>query len=383
MDKIFSKIDNRGKLDRSDLVELLQSNLPGQMEKLCRKAYDVKSAEVGKRVYFRGIIEFSNICSRDCYYCGIRKSNFHSKRFNMSDEEILTAATWAWENHYGSIVLQSGERNDSPFVDRITALCRKIKDLSHGELGITLSLGEQSPKTYRRWFDAGAHRYLLRIETSNSHLYKNIHPAESGMEQRIACLNHLRDAGYQVGTGVMIGLPGQSAGDLADDILFYEKQDIDMIGMGPYIVHNQTPMAQTAGEIDAGEQLNKALKMIAVTRLYLRNVNIAATTALQALDPLGREKGLLAGANIIMPNITDTKYRAAYQLYENKPCLDENSGICRSCLEKRIKKIDESIGYNQWGDSPHFYQRKLELPDQDDLLSRGDRTGLNKSKIDA
>ncbi len=383
MDKIFSKIDNGEKPERSDLVGLLQSKTPGEMEKLYRKAYDIKSAKVGKRVYFRGIIEFSNVCSRDCYYCGIRKSNRYTKRFNMSDEEILTAATWVWENRYGSIVLQSGERNDSRFVDRITALCKKIKDLSRAELGITLSLGEQSPETYQRWFDAGAHRYLLRIETSNPNLYKKIHPAESAMEHRIACLNHLRDAGYQVGTGVMIGLPGQNAGDLADDILFYEKQDIDMIGMGPYIVHNQTPMAQTAGEIDPEEQLNKALKMIAVTRIYLRNVNIAATTALQALDPLGREKGLLAGANIIMPTITDTKYRASYQLYENKPCLDENSGACRTCLEKRIKEIDECIGYNQWGDSPHFYQRKPGLPDQDDLLLRRDRTGLNESKIDA
>ncbi len=358
LDQIVKKIDQQQPLNRADLIALLRANAPQQTDRLLQKAYEIKAREVGKRVYFRGIIEVSNICSKDCYYCGIRKSNRKAKRYNMPDADILARAEWAWKNQYGSVVLQSGERSDSRFIDRIESLCDRIKSLSKGELGITLSLGEQSAKTYERWFNAGAHRYLLRIETSNPRLYKKIHPHSSDMKSRIECLQRLRDSGYQVGSGVMIGLPGQSAEDLADDILFYRQHDIDMIGMGPYIVHDQTPMAAVADNIDADQQLYKALKMIAATRIYLRDINIAATTALQALRSNGREMGLLAGANVIMPNITHSKYRHCYQLYRNKPGINEDSSLTKQVLEKQIKKLDESIGYNEWGDSPHFFKKE-------------------------
>ena len=355
-------LDGSRELMRDDLIYLLDLEDRAAMERLFAKAYEVKLAEVGNKVYFRGIIEFSNICKKDCFYCGIRKSNRNVVRYRMGEDEIFEAARFALENDYGSVVLQSGEREDAPFVDFVERAVKGIKELSHGRLGITLSLGEQTEETYRRWFNAGAHRYLLRIETSNESLYKRLHPGDHSFERRLGCLNIMKAMGYQVGTGVMIGLPGQTTGDLADDVLFFKKMDVAMIGMGPYLVHKDTPLSSEISDFDAvkDRQLDLALKMIAVTRLYLRDVNIASTTALQALTPTGREMGLRAGANIIMPNITLTKYRSSYQLYDNKPCLDENATFCRACLEQRIESVGEAIGYNEWGDSPHFRKTEKE-----------------------
>ncbi|PIE31310.1 [FeFe] hydrogenase H-cluster radical SAM maturase HydE [candidate division KSB3 bacterium] len=358
---ILEKVERQEELQRDDLSTLLSLNEKTDIENLYQAAYAMKDRTVGTTVYFRGIIELSNVCEKDCYYCGIRKSNVHATRFQMTEEEIVHAAVWSYEQNYGSIVLQSGERRDPHFVDFIEGILTTIRERCDGELGITLSLGEQSYDTYKRWFDAGAHRYLLRIETSNPGLYKRLHPSDHSFEVRLECLDLLRKAGYQVGTGVMIGLPFQTIEQLADDILFFKRHDIDMIGMGPYIVHEETPLAQYASGNDNGQEqelsLELGLKMIAVTRLALRDVNIAATTALQALHAQGRELGLQAGANIIMPNVTDQKYRAAYQLYQNKPCIDENSSMCRACLGHRISGIGETIGYGKWGDSPHFFAR--------------------------
>ena len=341
----------------ADLQALLDLDNPSDIAALHAAAYEVKLAQVGGICHFRGIVEFSNICSKDCLYCGIRRSNTGVKRFTMEAEEILAAAKWAYEAEYGSMVLQSGERQDENFVDFVENLLQEIRTISDGKLGVTLSLGEQTPATYRRWYAAGAHRYLLRIETSNPTLYQQLHPAEHDFQTRHDCLLSLRDLGYQVGTGVMIGLPGQSTADLANDILYFRDLDVDMIGMGPYIPHDDTPMGQASGSFNGEAQLELGLKMISTVRLFLQDINIAATTALQALNPTGRELGLKAGANIIMPNVTDTKYREAYQLYDNKPCLDENSTMCRGCLSRRVTSIGETIGFNQWGDSPHFFAR--------------------------
>ncbi len=342
-----------------DLKVMLSLSNKTDMQKLFDKAYQVKADNVGKIVYFRGIVELSNICEKDCYYCGIRKSNMSQERYLMTEDEILKAAEWAFQNNYGSIVLQSGENSSKAFASFIERTVRRIKKLSDGRLGITLSLGEHSKDTYRRWFHAGAHRYLLRIETSNEKLYKVLHPQNHLYSTRLKCLEFLKKLGYQVGTGVMIGLPHQTIDDLASDILFFKKIDADMIGMGPYIVHKETPLADSLPDFAKIKeyQLNLSLKMIAATRLFLKDVNIASTTALQSLNPTGREMGLLAGANIIMPNITETKYRASYQLYDDKPCLDENSSMCRNCLERRISSIGETIGYGEWGDSRHFMRK--------------------------
>ncbi|MGL4854437.1 MAG: [FeFe] hydrogenase H-cluster radical SAM maturase HydE, partial [Lentisphaeria bacterium] len=271
-------------------------------------------------------------------------------------------AIWSYRAGYASAVLQAGERNDNNFIDMIERILIAIKKQTNSKLRITLSLGEQSYDTYQRWFNAGAHRYLLRIESSNPTLFSKIHPKNHlhSFDYRVKCLHFLQKIGYQVGTGVMIGLPFQTIEDLANDILFFKNNDIDMIGMGPFIYHSQTPLNHFRNnwQIPNKDLLNLALRMIATTRIVLKNVNIAATTALQALHNNGREFAIKAGANIIMPNTTQTQYRSSYQLYENKPCTDENASMCRGCLEKRIQLIGENIVYNQWGDSKHFQQKK-------------------------
>lgn len=348
-------------LNKREIVSLLSITDPVETEKLYARAYDVKIRNVGKKVFFRGIIELSNICSKNCYYCGIRRDNRNVTRYEMSIPEVVEAGLWAYRNRYGSIVIQSGERNDREYVSKITKIITELKSRTSDRLGITLSLGEQSSEVYQEWYSAGAHRYLLRIETTDRELYRKCHPDDHSIDSRLECLRNLKELGYQTGTGVLIGLPGQTPEHLAEDILFFREFDIDMIGMGPFVLHKDTPFYTYKDVTDHEANLQMALKMIAVTRILLPDINIASTTALQAIDPQGREMGLQAGANIIMPVITDTKYRQSYQLYDNKPCLDENSEMCKSCLEKRISSIGEEIGYDDWGDSRHFASRR-ELP---------------------
>jgi biotin synthase len=343
-----------------DIVALLSSGKEDR-SLLFQTSAKVKEENVGNIVYFRGLIEFSNICSKNCYYCGIRKDNKNVKRYNLSDDEIIEAARFAWESNYGSVVLQGGELESESFTVRIENLLRRIKEISNGELGITLSVGEQTYDVYKRWFDAGAHRYLLRIESSDKELYYKIHPHDDmhRFERRLQALYDLKSAGYQVGTGVMIGLPFQTLEHLAADLLFMKEFDIDMCGMGPYIEHTDTPLWENRGMlIPLEDRFDLALKMIAVLRLMMKNINIASATALQAIDPIGREKALKIGANIIMPNITPGMYRDDYKLYENKPCTDEEASDCKNCLEARIHMSGNKIGYNEWGDSLHFNEKK-------------------------
>lgn len=345
---------------RDEIGQLLQSEGDDRVL-LLKKAKQVKESTVGKKVYFRGLVEFSNVCSKDCLYCGIRKSNKNVVRYQASDDEILDACRFAWENRFGSVVLQSGELTSQTFVKRVDTLLKKIKQLSNNELGITLSCGEQSWETYRRWFESGAHRYLLRIEASNPALYYKIHPntKKHSFEIRKEALQFLRETGYQVGTGVMIGLPFQTVDDLAGDLLFFKETDIDMCGMGPYIEHENTPLYAFRHLLKSRqERFDLALNMIAVLRLLMPDINIAAATALQAIDPAGREKALAVGANVIMPNLTPCEYRKEYLLYEDKPCLDEDAELCRNCLEARIELAGSEIGYGEWGDSKHFFNRK-------------------------
>jgi len=355
----YSATMSNESLTPTEMIRWLDETDPVALAPLYQQAYAVKTRYVGTKVYYRGLIEFSNICAKDCLYCGIRRGNTKVERYEMTDDEIVAAARWAWQQNYGSIVLQGGERSTPAFTARIEALLERLQHETKHALGITLSLGEQEPETYRRWQAAGAKRYLLRIETSNPALYAAIHPPDHSFEHRVACLTTLRELGWQTGTGVMIGIPGQTAGDLAQDINFFAKMKIDMIGMGPYIPHADTPLAQQMPGFNPARQLQRALTMIALTRITLHDVNIAAATALQALDPQGRERGLEAGANIIMPNLTETRYRTGYQLYDGKPCMDENAGMCRFCLEGRIHAVGETIGYGEHGDAPH-YQRRMQ-----------------------
>ncbi len=316
---------------------------------------------LGKKVYFRGLVEFSNYCTKDCYYCGIRKSNTHSERYDIDDQAIIDAAKFAHEHKYGSLVLQSGERSDLAFTQRITKLLKEIKAVTNNELGITISLGEQSEDVYREWFEAGAHRYLLRIESSNEDLYYKIHPKDlkHDFETRINCLKTLQKIGYQTGTGVMVGLPGQTYEDLANDLLFFKEMNIDMVGMGPFIEHTETPLYEYKDELwSLQRRFDVTLNMIASLRLLMPDINIAAATALQAIDPMGREKALRYGANVIMPNITPTEHRKDYTLYENKPCTDEGADECSNCLSIRVEMAGREIGYGEWGDSQHFFNRQ-------------------------
>ena len=345
--------------NEQDLINILSLTDNEDIEQLYKSARAVTESVVGKKVHFRGIIEFSNICAKDCYYCGIRKSNAFVERYTIPDDDIVEAAKWAWKAGYGSIVMQSGEIESTKFTNKVTDILNRIARETNGELGITLSLGEQSFETYKAWFDAGAKRYLLRIETTDRELYKTLHPADHSFDVRINALKSLRKAGYQVGTGVMIGLPGQTVKMLAKDILFFKEMDIDMIGMGPYIPHHQTPLADSMPNFSEikDRQFQKGLIMIAATRLFLRDINIAASTALQTLNNVGRELGIMAGANIIMPNITGTEYRSSYQLYDNKPCLSDTSSMCHHCMEMRLSAYGVEIGLNEHGDSKHFAKR--------------------------
>jgi biotin synthase len=363
-DGILPTLLNRTNWTSGELVELLGLIHPEDVEQLRARAEAVTLERLGHQVYYRGLVEFSNRCALDCYYCGIRRSNTNVQRFQLTGDEIVEAALWCAREGYGSVVLQSGERRDREFVDFVTDVVRTIKtesvsaDLPRG-LGITLSTGEQERAVYERWRAAGAHRYLLRIETTNPALFASIHPPSQTLERRLTALRHLQETGYQVGTGVMIGLPGQSLAMLAADVLFFRDFSIDMIGMGPYINHKDTPMTgQAPPEMRPVFQM--ALKMIAVTRLVCPDVNIAATTALQALEPDGREQGMTYGANVTMPNLTPTEVRGNYRLYEGKPCINEGRGECRNCLLNRVRSVGREVGFNQWGDSKHYAKRMAE-----------------------
>jgi biotin synthase len=345
---------------KEEIVALLGSS-GDDRALLFKKSAGIKEKFIGKKVWFRGLIEFSNVCGKDCLYCGIRKGNTNVGRYNLSDEEIIEAARFAWTNRYGSIALQSGELEGEFFRNRIENLVNRIKEMSGGELGITLSVGEQDYEVYKKWFDAGAHRYLLRIEATNEDLYHKIHPNNSkhDFNRRLNCLKALQDIGYQTGTGVMIGLPFQTPEDLAGDLLFMKEFNIDMCGMGPYIEHADTPLIKYSGELmPLSERFDLTLKMIAILRIMMKDINIVAATALQAIDPIGREKAVMIGANIIMPNITPGKYRDSYKLYENKPCTDDSAEDCQSCLEARISLADSEIVYGEWGDSQHYDKRR-------------------------
>lgn len=357
----INDILQKEQFDKDDIIRLLKSDFD-ERNILYKFASDIKQKYVGKKTFFRGLIEYSNLCAKNCYYCGIRRGNKELQRYNLSDDEILSAAKFALDNNYGSIVLQGGEIESKKQTDRINSLIREMMKLSDSKIGITLSLGEQSKETYQLWKESGAKRYLLRIETSNKDLYYKIHPNDDlhNYEKRLECLRNLKELGYQVGTGVMVGLPGQTIENLADDLIFMREFDIDMCGMGPYILHKDTPLYKKRDVlISLEDRFNLTLKMIAILRIMMKDINIAASTAMQSIDKFGREKALKAGANIIMPNITPGRYRDFYKLYEDKPCTDEEAEDCLNCMEIRISIAGDEIGLNEQGDSPHFLKKEM------------------------
>ncbi len=355
LDSIFSRAAaHPHNLTAADLATLISLTDDAERAALYHAAYALKCRYSGHLVSIRGLIELGNICAKDCSYCGIRKSNSNLARYQLSVDDVERLTRLIVSENYASIVLQSGEIESAAHTAFIEDCLHRMAPYN---LGITLSLGEQTEDVFRRWKAAGAARYLLRIETSNPELYAQLHPATHSWKRRVECLHALHRAGYQVGTGVMSALPNQTPLDLAHDIIFFGDIDADMIGMGPYIPHPDTPLAATAPHLEDAERLRLGLNMIAATRLYLHDVNIASTTALQALAPDGRERGILAGANVLMPNVTDTQYRRAYQLYAGKPNLDENAAAARTALEQSLRAIGEQINYGHRGDSPHFFNR--------------------------
>ena len=359
MNAAFEDILHKSDLDRED-IKILLSAEGAQMESLLKRGLEVKLEHLDNYVHLRGLIEFGNICEKNCLYCGLRAGNRAVERYCLTDEEVLSCAQLAQQLGYGSVALQSGERSDPEFVARITHLVREIKKIDDGSLGITLSLGEQTEDTYRSWFDAGAHRYLLRIETSDEDLYYRIHPrnAKHSFQNRLECLETLKRTGYQTGTGVMVGLPFQTIDHLASDLLFFKQMDVAMVGLGPFIPHPDTPLYQYKDIIPSDkDRMDMTLKMIAVLRLMMPEINMVAATANQTIDPQGREKAIAAGANVIMPNLTPGEYRESYFIYPNKACVKDAPDQCQTCLDIRMAAIGHKILYNAWGDSLAFTKK--------------------------
>lgn len=310
--------------DKKEIVrQLIQVN----SKILFQQADRVRQAFCGEGIYLRGIIEFSNYCRCDCLYCGLRKSNKRLHRYRMPLEEIFQTAKKAKTFNCKTVVLQSGE--DIAYkAEDLYVLIKKIK--KELNLAVTLSIGERSRQEYEMMKKAGADRYLLKHETANPVLYKKLHP-DSSFAERLRRLQWLKELGYQVGTGCMVGLPGQSVDDLAEDILLFKELDADMIGIGPFIPHPDTPLGNAKGG-----DLNTVLKVLAITRIVTKNTHLPATTAVGTIDPLGRQKALQCGANVLMPNITPQKYRKDYQIYPGKICIFENA-------EKMVKSLGRTI----------------------------------------
>ena len=322
-------------LAREEYARLLEaSGDPEVRSRLSREAVRLRKLYYGDKVFTRGLIEFTNYCKNNCYYCGIRCQNPHAKRYRLSREEILDCC----ENGYGlgfrTFVLQGGE--DPFFTDeRMTEIIREIKT-RYPDCALTLSIGERSFESYRRFREAGADRYLLRHETADEAHYRKLHPENLTLANRKRCLRDLKALGYQVGAGFMVGSPGQTSAELAEDLCFLEELQPEMVGIGPFIPHHETPFAEAeAGSVDL------TLFLLSVIRILLPKVLLPATTALGTLDPRGREKGLLAGANVVMPNLSPVKNRKQYDLYDNKICTGEEAAECRECLARRV----ESVGY--------------------------------------
>ncbi len=331
INNLLDKLYSERTLSKDEFISLI--NCPKDTSEHLRSlAEKVRIENYGHDIYMRGLIEFSNYCRQDCYYCGIRRSNTSCPRYRLSFNDIAECCREGYRLGFRTFVLQSGE--DPYFTDdRICKIIEAIKR-DYPDCAVTLSLGEKSREIYKRFFDCGADRYLLRHETANKAHFKKLHPENQTFEGRMECLQILKEIGYQVGCGFMVGSPFQNAECLADDLLFIKKLNPQMVGIGPFIPHGQTPFKEySAGSLDM------TLKMLSIIRLMLPGVLLPATTALATIDPRGREKGILAGANVVMPNLSPVKVREKYQLYDNKVCTGEESAQCRSCLEKRIQSV--------------------------------------------
>ena len=316
---------------RNDIIEILKDDLNNDW--LFSLADKTRKEYVGDEVHLRGLIEFSNICKRQCKYCGLRCEDKFIDRYRISKENIISYAEHAVNMGYKTIVLQSGE-DEYYNTDLMCEIIAGIKKLG---VALTLSIGEKTYEEYKAFKEAGADRYLIRIETTDKTLYNQMHP-NMDFYNRVRCLKDLGRLGYEVGTGCLVGLPNQTIESLADDILFFKEINADMVGIGPFIPHPHTPLKDSATG-----SFTLALKVMALTRILLKDINIPATTAMETLNPNGRIIALQSGANVVMPNVTTTEYRAKYEIYPNKICINENPDKCKGCISAKIQSIGRSV----------------------------------------
>ena len=331
---IIQKLCDTGDLTRDEIITLLENRNSEIQSELAKRASETAQEHYGNKVYVRGLIEFTNYCRNDCYYCGIRCGNKNAERYRLSKEEIVECASYGYGLGFRTIVLQGGE--DMFYTDDVMVDIIKSIKKEHPDCAVTLSIGEKSYESYKAFFDAGADRYLLRHETADFDHYAKLHPKNLSPENRQQCLYNLKKIGFQTGAGFMVGSPYQTVDNIADDLLFLKKLDPEMIGIGPFIPHKDTVFAdEKAGD------LNLTLFLLSVIRLMLPTVLLPATTALGTINPRGRELGILAGANVVMPNLSPVGVRKKYALYDNKICTGEEAAECMNCLKNRIS----SIGY--------------------------------------
>ena len=331
---LVDKLEAQNRLNREEWIQLIKGRTPDLAQYIFEKAKKIQQAYYGTDVYIRGLIEFTNYCKNDCYYCGIRRSNSKAHRYRLSEEQILRCCQQGYTLGFRTFVLQGGE--DGYFTDeRMVSLVKEIRK-NYPDCAITLSIGERSYDSYLALFEAGADRYLLRHETWDEEHYRLLHPPALSAKHRQQCLWDLKKIGYQVGTGYMVGSPFQTAENLADDMLFLEELNPQMVGIGPFIPHHDTPFKdQAAGTLEL------TLYMLGLIRLMLPKVLLPATTALGTIDEKGRELGILAGANVVMPNLSPENVRKDYLLYDNKICTGSEAAECRMDLENRM----HAIGY--------------------------------------
>ncbi|MCI8327428.1 MAG: [FeFe] hydrogenase H-cluster radical SAM maturase HydE [Lachnospiraceae bacterium] len=343
MSYLLEKLEQEQMLKKDEWRELI-ANQSQHQEEATLKACRIRELEFGNKIYTRGLIEFTNYCKNDCYYCGIRRSNQRAERYRLTKEQILECTDIGYELGFRTYVLQGGE--DVYYTDeRVVEILKCIKT-RHSDCAITLSIGEKSRKSYEAFFEAGADRYLLRHETGDKTHYETLHPKTMSFEQRKNCLRTLKDIGYQVGCGFMVGSPGQNVKMLAEDMLFIQELQPHMVGIGPFVVHHETPFRnQKSGSVE------QTLYLLSLIRILKPNVLLPATTALGTMDPKGREKGILAGANVVMPNLSPTDVRKKYDLYDNKICTGDEAAECKFCLSNRVKAIGCKLVIDR-GDAP-------------------------------
>jgi biotin synthase len=342
-DYILQKAINSHDLDEEEILYLLKTK---DTKKLTSFADMVRNKYVGNEVHLRALIEFSNYCKQNCLYCGLQRTNLKLERYRIKEQDIVNLAKQAKAFGYKTVVLQSGE-DDYYNVNKMTYIISEIKKL---DIAITLSVGEKTFDEYKAYKEAGADRYLLRIETTDEVLYNKLAP-EMSLKNRMICLENIKKLGFEVGSGIMVGLPGQTFESIAKDIMYLKSIPVDMAGIGPFIYNPDTSLQIKS--INQYDNFDLSLKVMAILRLIMPDINIPATTAMETLNPNGRLIALQSGANVVMPNATETIYRKKYEIYPGKICLNDSPGQCRACIENKIKSIDRFVSKSKGSHNSH------------------------------